>query len=375
MRLRYKILISVITQLLLFALVPPLLTRAGLRAANWVRVWEYISDHEFFSTSSKDRVVLLGDSSMGTRYCHEAPDVPGAPRDDDCALRTAMEFLKSDYPGLSRFSFFDFTTNGTVAEAHLYYFLLMLSRGGDKIKYLFYSLPGKLTLTLHDRSYFVLNEEAVKLMEALPENLKTDQIRWLTKNYRERLEAFSREQQFFHERDRFRRFREIFWAHRSFVQDFIGDLKERYAPDSSRIVFESFLKKEINQNGVDPPDRFKGPMEPPSPESYFTKESDFLFLDVLADLTQKLGIKLVFYIPPNRVTCPPTQLEPCDSNIYRPIIDRYAKRNILILDHRRDPFLVPRDSQDGLHPTLHTKLNIAREFLRAIAQIEESRPR
>jgi hypothetical protein len=376
MRLRYKVIFSVVMQVLLFALVPPLLTRAGLRAANWVRVWEYISDHEFFSSTSRDRVVLLGDSALGTRYCNVSPDVAGAPVDDNCTVRSAMQFQAKQFPNLSRFSYFDFTTNGTLAEAHLYYFLLMLAHGGSSMKYLIYTLPGKLTLNLHDRSYYVLNEQAANLIDSLPPELQTEKLRWLAKNYRDRLETFSREQQFFHERDRYRRFREIFWAHRSFVQDLLGDLRDRFAPEASEVIFNTYLEKESATTKLSPVDQFHGQTHDPLPEMYFKTERDFLFLDILTELCERVGITVIFYIPPNRTVCPPTQLEPCDSNIFRPILARYHDRpGVTFLDHRRDPYLVPRDSPDGIHPSLHSKMEIATELLHAISETEEKKPR
>jgi len=375
-RLRTKLLISVVLQILLFALVPPLLTRAGLRAANWVRVWEHISDHEFFSSKARDRVVLLGDSTLGTRYCHVSPQVPNAPLDDDCTLRSIMSFERSHYPGLERFEFFDFTSNGTLAEAHLYYFLLMLSQGGDSIRYLIYSLPGKLTLDLHDRSYFVLNEQAANLIDALPPALRSEKLSWLSHHYRERLDAFAKEQTLFHERDRFRRFREIFWAHRSFVQDLLGDLRERYAPDSSEAIFGTYYKKFVDGGGLTPVDHFQAAPATVNPNEFFTKESDFLFLDILSELCHRLGIQLILFAPPDRVTCPAPGLEPCDSNIYQPIFARYRGRpGIQILDNRRDPYLVPRDSLDGTHPSLLKKLALAKEFLHEISESENKRPR
>ncbi|MGZ3650003.1 MAG: hypothetical protein ACXVCI_02670 [Bdellovibrionota bacterium] len=376
MRLRHKILISVVAQILLFVFVPSLLSRAGLRAANWVHVWEYAGDHEFFSSKARDRVVLLGDSSLGTRYCHVDPALPNAPVDDDCTVRSAMEFQRVDFPNTKKFDFFDFTVNGTLAEAHLYYFLLMLNHhGGGAIKYLIYSLPGKLSLNLHDRAYYVLNEQSSKQIEMLSPALQTDQLRWVERYNQGRLEQFEKEQPLFRARDRITRYREIFLAHRSFVQDILGDFRERYSPDSSEIIFRNYLKKQEYNGGFTPEDRFKGPVVPPQPESFFTEESDFLFLDILSELCRRMGIELVFYLPPNRKVCPPGNLEPCDSKIYQPILNRYRGKNITFLDHRRDPYLVPRDSLDGVHPSLLYKLSIAKEFLSVINTIEDKKPR
>lgn len=375
MSLRFKILISLCLQLLLFVVVPPLLSRAGLRAANWVRVWEYVSDHEFFSTASRNRVVLLGDSSMGGRYCNKSPEVPGAAVDDDCALRAAMDFQKSEFPGLSRFEFFDFTKNGTYAEAHLYYFLLMLSHGGENIRYLIYSLPGKLTLDLHQRSYYVLGEQTTRLIRLLPPELHSEKLDWLAAHNEEKLREFAKEEKHFHLRDRLRRFKEIFWAHRSFVQDLLGDLRERYAPNASEAIFKTYLKRQADAGELVPEDHFARPAEPPDPSQYFERESDFLFLDILSDLCKKMGIQLIFYIPPNRVTCPRENPEPCESKIYRPIVKRYESRGVAIIDKRRDDFLVPRDSLDGIHPGLFYKLSLAKEFLNVIRSFEEKKAR
>jgi len=376
-RLRYKILFSVAVQILLFVFVPPLLSRAGLRAANWIRVWEYAGDHEFFSSKARQRVVLLGDSSLGARYCHVDPALHNSPVDDDCTVRSAMEFQRSGFPQMKKFEFFDFTKNGTLAEAHLYFFLLMLNHhGGGDIKYLIYSLPGKLSLNLHERAYYVLNEQTSRQISLLSPALQLEQLHWLDHYNQGRLEQFEKEQPLFRARDRVTRYREIFLAHRSFVQDFLGDLRESYSPDSSEIIFQSYLKKQEYNGGFTKEDHFKGPMVPPEPESFFTKESDFIFLDILSELCRRTGIELVLYLPPSRRTCPPGQLEPCDSKIYQPILDRYrTAKNITFVDHRSDPYLVPRDSLDGIHPSLLYKLSLAKEFLSVINTIEDKKPR
>ncbi|WP_409119710.1 hypothetical protein, partial [Streptomyces acidiscabies] len=66
---------------------------------------------------------------------------------------------------------------------------------------------------------------------------------------------------------------------------------------------------------------------------------------------------------------------PCESKIYRPIVKRYESRGVAIIDKRRDDFLVPRDSLDGIHHGLFYKLSLAKEFLNVIRSFEEKKAR
>ena len=372
MKLRYKIIFSLFLQIFFFVSIPSLLDRVGLYRANWIQVWEDISHHKIFASPAPQKVVLLGDSEFGERFCHENPESAAA-TDDDCALRAVLNFKKGAYPHIKNFQFFDFSKNGTIAEAHLYYFLHLMDIPDHSVKYVIYAAPDKLFLKLHERSYFMLNEKTADKIDALPTELKNDKLTKLASEYRARISTYEKEERYFRYRYLYRRAPTLFWSQRLFFHETMRDIRYRLAPNSPEIIFNTYLEKHQKVSGTYSEDQYPYPLASPDPHLFFEKDSDFDFLDIIYDLCQKKGIQLVLYFPPDRVTCPNFQLEPCNTETYIPVIKHFANKNVPLLDFRSSEFKVPRDSLDGVHPSLSFKLTLAEGFLNELEKFETNK--
>ena len=216
------------------------------------------------------------------------------------------------------------------------------------------------------------NVETVRanLLDRLPEDLRTPELLRAADEYRRRVDAFEKEQAFHRPRYFFRRFRSRFWDKRSFVQDFVRNVRDTIAPTYAAVNFNHYLKLHEAAGGTSPVDQYDKPLAPQEPHLSFRQPGDLEFLDLIYDLSRKHGIQLILYFPPDRVTCPSFHLEPCNSNTFEPVKRYFSAKGVPFIDLRGMEFIAPRDTLDGIHPSISAKLKISEAFFDALEKLE-----
>jgi hypothetical protein len=342
---------------------PTLISALPFMGTQTVRSWERVTEHRVFRDPAPDKVVFLGASYFGERYCNDHPQKVGGLENDACILANILNWKKNEFPELSSFKFFHFAMGGTYAQAHLYYLLQLLKIKDGSLKYIIFDGPRKFYLNLKSSEYFALHEKLLEEISKLPESSKTDRLNRFEKALAEQIKRDKDSGLPFTKVSTRDKFQKVFQAKRDWFGEFLAGVKTAFGTDVQQKTFEDLLVKHDQLYGNRNRDEFDEPMTSYVDSDFFNSEEDFDFLAIMLDLCKANGIKLVLYYSPSRKYYSSTHPEPYDSHIHKPVREYFEPRGMKFMDYRNIPFLVPRDSIDGIHPALSTKLVIAGRML------------
>ncbi len=354
-------------------MVPSLVSSLPFMGTKWVTRWENVENHRIFRERTPQKVVVLGASFFGERFCLEPPSQPGATQNDACMLSNVLNIEKTKFDVMKDFTFYQMTMGGTNAQVHLYFLLELLKINDGSLKYIIYDGPRKFLLNTTEREYFNLHKKLLATLDTLPQDLRTEKVISFEARLKKQIEFDERSGQAFTKRSRIAELQKLLQSKRAWFGEFLSGVKSALSKESDEAMFNHFLSRHNRLYETYDKDEYTGSILPLQKESYFEKPEDFEFLDLILDLCRKRNIQLVLYYSPSRFYYSAKEPEPYNSKIHQPTMDYLAPRGVKFLDYRDLPFLVPRDTSEGIHPSVSMKLTIARRFLIDLNRMEHEK--
>ena len=358
------ILLSIGLQILFFICIPTLVRTLPFMGTNFIRSWDAVQDHKIFRSQAKQKAVLLGASYLGERYCVDAPSLPGSIENDACLAANIFNLNRSKYFKMRDVEFFQVTMGGTVPQVHLYNLFQLLKINDGSLKYIIYDGPRKFNFATYDQDYHALHRALLQELENAPNDLRSLKIDKFQAQLKAEIDSLERSGEPYTKNISLHMFGKYLKRQRSWFGEFQNDLRSALNPDLDRVTFESFLQKHNKIDGGKDEDEFDPSKKisfPPS--AYIETENDFLFLDILSEICRVRGIKLIIYYPPSRSYYSWAERDPYESHAHRPAMERLRPKGVAFFDYRPLPFLQPRDTYEGIHPTLSKRLEMVNRIL------------
>lgn len=368
MKFYQKFLLSIPLQIALYIGVPALVQNLPHGGFHWIPSWDAVDTHQILKDPAPNKVVILGASYFGERYCGGPIKTPGGIADDGCMLSNILNENREKFSETKDFKFYQMTMGGTISQVHFYFLLHLLELPDNSIKYIIYDGPRKFYLDVPEREYHALHLELLKKIDSFPESMKTT-----------RLMKFSQELKAQIAKDyakgetpsslRWHMFKKFIRSRRDWIFNFQTWVNSIFYPDRNHVMQVRYTKRhqELYGNYPDSPDTAQ--QVPLHSSDYMNDERSFEFLDLIEELCRKKGIQLVLYYSPSRVYYSWAEKEPYNSQVHAPTMKRY-KNSLKFMDYRAMRFLIPADTLDGIHPSMPKKLLIADEMLKDLRNYE-----
>jgi hypothetical protein len=368
-----KIVLSIAIQGVLFFGIPKVVSRLPFMGTKWVNSWESIKEHEIFRDKSPQKIVLLGASYWGERLCMDEPNVPNSFQDETCMTSLVLNIEKHKLKKMEDFNFFQTTQGGSGAQAHLYFLLNLLEINDGSLKYIAYDGPRLFELDLHERENFSLHKKLLEKINMLPVKFQSEKLSRFAKKLDVQIRKDIESGESFAKPDIVYELRKIIHQNIRWFGKFQSRFKSYISKDSDEKAFTDFLARHNQLNKNKDKNEFFKPLFPLVPKYYMTRPENLEFLDLLYELCEKAKIKLVITFPPDQRLFNTLTREPWESKIFQPTNSFFSnKKGVYILDYRDMPASVPRDSIDGLHPSLSGKLTLAKKLLTDLEKINEA---